>query len=67
MFDIIKQLCPVACEAFEDYVLHAKKFSRMEMELIKEMYTYAVNNTFSLEKTSEFTDREWKEFIAKLS
>jgi thymidylate synthase (FAD) len=67
MFEIIKQLCPVACEAFEDYVLHAKKFSRMEMEIIKEMYTYAVSNTFSLEKTSEFTDREWKEFIAKLS
>jgi thymidylate synthase (FAD) len=72
MFEIIKQLCPVACEAFEDYVLHAKKFSRMEMEIIR---TYMVGlqdihrdiKDHSITKPASMTDREWKEFLAKLS
>lgn len=77
MFEIVKQLFPVACEAFEDYVLHAKKFSRMEMELLrdfiqtqpcnrnpKEIIAYSVD-TYNY-KPSTMTDREWKEFLAKL-
>lgn len=66
MFEIVKQVCPVACEAFEDYVLHAKKFSRMEMEIIKFLISdYEFKN--SALKPASMTDREWKEFLAKLS
>jgi thymidylate synthase ThyX len=73
MFDIVKQLCPVACEAFEDYVLHTKRFSRMEMELLREVINSLkipdVNNGefFVPEhKPDSMTDREWKEFLEKL-
>lgn len=64
MFEIVKQICPVACEAFEDYVLNAKKFSRMEMgflhNLVKEYNPQFV-------KPNDMSDREWKEFLKKLS
>lgn len=70
MFEIVKQLFPVACEAFEDYVLHAKKFSRMEMEVIKELLKPCGNTCPNLinpnDKPSSMTEREWKEFLAKL-
>lgn len=37
MYDIVKECCPMASEAFEEHVLHAKKFSKTEMEAIKEI------------------------------
>lgn len=79
MYEIVKQVCPVACEAFEDYVLHAKKFSRMEMELLRQMLQVTKDkqricngeeigyDTLCVEKPSSMTDREWKEFLTKLS
>ena len=71
MFEIIKQVCPVACEAFEDYVLHAKRFSRMEMEIVKGLLAVRNNEVWGCEdnapKPSSMTDREWKEFLDKLS
>lgn len=79
MFEIVKQICPVACEAFEDYVLNAKKFSRMEMELIKELIgphrdrsciVSGHEDTSGItcaNKPASMTDREWKEFLTKLS
>ena len=85
MFEIVKGLCPVACEAFEDYVLHARKFSRMEMEVLIEAIEdvkskikmadegkinwrrdFADRIEFK-QKPSSMTDREWKEFLEKLS
>jgi len=69
MYEIVKQLCPVACEAFEDYVLHAKKFSRMEMETLK-TFLHGADTTylnFHKYKPESMTDREWKEFLNKLS
>ncbi len=35
--NIIKQIVPVAYEAFEDYILHSIKFSRMEYQAIQRM------------------------------
>lgn len=69
MYEIIKQLCPVSCEAFEDYVLYAKKFSRMEMEIIKSFMSKERGFSAGNNLASEYamTDREWKEFLAKLS
>jgi thymidylate synthase (FAD) len=77
MYDIVKQVCPIACEAFEDYVLHAKTFSRMEVEILHKLIQHS--HAYSLEGTprettykigwhyTDLTDREWKEFLAKLS
>jgi thymidylate synthase (FAD) len=64
MFEIVKQICPVACEAFEDYVLNAKKFSRMEMGFLHNL-TKEYKPQFV--KPNDMTDREWKEFLKKLS
>lgn len=64
MAEIVKQVVPVAWEAFEDYVLYAKKFSRMEMEILTEM---ASSNGIPGRKPESMTDREWKEFLNKLS
>ena len=52
------------CEAFEDYVLHAKKFSRMEVEVLLEMVS---SNGIPARIPELMTDREWKEFLNKLS
>ncbi len=71
MFEIVKQVCPVACEAFEDYVLHARRFSRMEMEVLKAFLrskdcTY-LNIHEHKPNSTIMADREWKEFLNKLS
>jgi len=67
MFEIVKEICPVACEAFEDYVLHAKKFSRMEMEELKSIVSHFIDQGFEInQKPDNMTDREWKDFLGKL-
>lgn len=71
MFEIVKQLCPVACEAFEDYVLHGKRLSRMEMEVLKyvlRQQTGQLPESLSNggAKLASMTDREWKAFLEKL-
>ena len=35
MFQLIRPICPVACEAFEDYRLHGIHLSRLEIEAIR--------------------------------
>lgn len=74
MYSIVKSVCPVACEALNDYVLQARKFSRMEMELIKEVFNDLkipeVNNgQFWVDehKPDSMTKTEWNDFIKKLS
>lgn len=64
MAEIIKQVVPVAWEAFEDYVLHSKKFSRMEMEML--IANFNLSDT-DWNKPDNMTDREWKDFLSKLS
>lgn len=34
IYELIKPIVPIACEAFEDYVLYAKTFSKQELEVI---------------------------------
>lgn len=66
MYELIKPIVPVACEAFEDYVLHSKRFSKMEMEQIKQIMKFNNLNMDTWSKPSSMTDREWKEFLSKL-
>lgn len=77
MFEIVKQICPVACEAFEDYVLNAKKFSAMEMEVLRKIVEQN-NSPISVpmspmdapldieNKPTSMSNREWKAFLEKL-
>ena len=48
MYEMVKPHFPIATEAFEDYILESKSFSRMEMKVLKYMfYTYADVQTYS--------------------
>lgn len=62
IYDILKQLYPVSCEAFEDYTLKSKTFSRMELDILKTFINVKELgkidfNSFGLGK------RESKEFL----
>jgi thymidylate synthase (FAD) len=63
MFELIKPIVPIACEAFEDYNLKAVTFSSQEMELIK---MYICMEEFEDEKHFELSKRELQEFKEKL-
>jgi len=66
MYEIVKQVCPVACEAFEDYVLNARKFSAMEIKVLKDMLSVIEEEYKQGYKPYNMTDREWKAFLEKL-
>lgn len=57
IFEIVKKICPVACEAFEDYRLGGVTFTHGEIEQIT-----AISDT---EKCT-FTGREKENFLKKL-
>jgi thymidylate synthase (FAD) len=67
MYELIKPIVPLACEAFEDYVLHSKKFSRMEMEILQMVTGHGSKVEGDFNKPSSMSDREWKEFLGKLT
>lgn len=66
MYEIVKQIVPVACEAFEDYVLNAKKFSAMEMDILKQMVQHVTFEDWNDISTNGLSDRELKEFKKKV-
>lgn len=66
IFEIIKRVCPVVCEAFEGYVFHTKRFSKAEMEILTILLARAVEKQevmqeFSYDGTMsrEEADIEW--------
>jgi thymidylate synthase (FAD) len=50
--EIVSRWCPVAWEAFKDYVMNSVKFSGLELKIIKELV--AGNNGESLKLAEEF-------------
>ena len=69
MYDLIKPSFPICCEAFEDYSLYAKTFSRKEMNLLHEMlYDHYSTDIVKiwLEEDGSLSKREQDEFIDKL-
>ena len=67
MYEIVKQVVPVACEAFEDYILNGCRMSAMEMNLIRAVVSelkpmLRITN----DKPTGMTDREWNEFKKKV-
>jgi thymidylate synthase ThyX len=61
MYEMVVPHFPLCCEAFEDYVLEAKTFSKQEMEVLK--YEMAGSKAFALEGLSK---RERTEFLEKI-
>ena len=74
MYDIVKHVCPVATQAFTDYTLEAKKFSKMELEVLHRLIHFSrdyglpgsTDKPFTIEKPRTMTEREWKDFLAKI-
>lgn len=62
---IVKSAVPMAYEAFEDYVLRAGKFSRMELEVIRNLIS-GLPRQHELEEHG-LSAREAREFLSKLA
>lgn len=69
---IVKKIVPFAWEAFEDYVLYSKRFSRIEYNILCDIIKeYDIEDSFG-SKASRFvdlermTDREADEFMLKI-
>jgi thymidylate synthase (FAD) len=65
IYDLIKPIVPISCEAFEDYVLGAETFSSTEMSVIKELINVKKEELSSL-KIDGMGKLEIKEFLDKL-
>lgn len=65
MAEITKKVAPMAWEAFEDYVLKAEKFSRLEMNIIAGCIN---EDEFTKESLAEkgLKGREAEEFLEKI-
>lgn len=59
IFELIKPIVPVSCEAFEDYVLGAVTFSKKEMELVR-------NFPLTEQGLKGLSKREKAEFLKKV-
>lgn len=67
MAQIVKQVVPVAWEAFEDYILHSSHLSRYETEIVKEIVNTSSINLEELAKEKGLKGRELTEFLSKFS
>jgi thymidylate synthase (FAD) len=65
MADLVKPYVPLAYEAFEDYILHSQRFSRLELRALASLLR---ERPESAEALSQFglNGREAAEFLAKL-
>lgn len=65
MAQIVQQIVPVAYEAFEDYMLHSAKFSRLELLTLKRMLS-GEKPTEELMESIGLKKREQNEFLDKI-
>lgn len=70
IYQIIKPLFPISCEAFEDYVLNSKSFSGPEIDVLKfamesEGLDFRILKVY-IERTNKLSKREREEMIEKL-
>lgn len=65
MAELVKQVVPIAWEAFEDYILHSTKFSRNELAVLSSILPADLPEEASLEKFG-LKGREAREFLEKV-
>lgn len=65
MAEIVRQIVPVAYEAFEDYILHSRRFSRNELRALRSYLTTLPDTVEALEPFG-LKGREAREFLDKL-
>lgn len=66
MAEIVKKAVPMAWEAFEDYILYSKRFSKHEMNIINELIQNSNYDLTELGTKHGLKSRELNEFIEKL-
>lgn len=69
MLKLIEPYFPIACEAYEDYILNGVELSRMEVDILKDILRH---HSFSLDldtvgKTHNLSKREINEFREKFN
>jgi thymidylate synthase (FAD) len=70
IYDLIKPYVPLACEAYEDYMLHAAHLSRMEKEMVAVIMQQGLNSIGDFDvfaKGYGLTKREIEEFKKKFN
>lgn len=75
MASIVREIVPIAWEAFEDYVLNARTFTRLDLELLDSIkhdgpyYSDAHEDTerFNIAEHIGMSKREYEEFKEKLN
>ena len=65
IYDLIKPLFPICCEAFEDYVLNAKTFSEGEMEVLLQSIDKEKIKLL-IDSNNKLSNREKEEFNTKI-
>lgn len=63
IYELIKPIVPLACEAFDDYVVNARTFSKQEMEIIRKLNPEKLQYVI---EESVLSSREKLEFQQKL-
>lgn len=66
--EIVKEWCPMAWTAFEEYTLHAMRLSRKEIAVVKafmDSYTLPASEDSTLFEKLGFNKREWDELRGK--
>jgi thymidylate synthase (FAD) len=64
MAEIVKAAAPLAYEAFEDYILHARRFSRTELDVMRSLLS-SLPSVEELEARG-LSGREAREFLDKM-
>jgi thymidylate synthase (FAD) len=64
MAEIVKAAAPLAYEAFEDYILHARRFSRTELDVMRSLLS-SLPSVEELESRG-LSGREAREFLDKM-
>ena len=67
--ELIKPIVPLAWEAFEDYILYAKTFSRREIAIIAQgiSYIHIENTDLFKHFQNSVSSREVTEFLEKIN
>jgi len=66
IFELIKPIVPMSCEAFEDYRINARYFSAQEMNLIRNLINSVPSENETLITMSGLSKHEIGEFKKKL-
>ena len=66
MYDLVRPHFPLSCDAWEDYILNAHRFSRLDLVLLSRVLRGEIP-TLADAQTLGHSEREFTEFMAKLS